>query len=98
MIISAQTQGLFALSIELREIAESQWQGTEAWAESETGILSDPRVLQIGEQAARLAGFRGMQMVARGAFCPTGRPRNECCSAAISEINWRWNGISEWMA
>ena len=84
---------------ELRSIACKNWQGEEHWEQSEEGILGDERVRQLGEQANRAGGFRCMAEAVHKAFLDANDcPIDEICSAAISEINYRWSGIGDWQS
>lgn len=90
---------LAAIAAELRSIAQENWQGTENWMESERGILDDPRVRKLGEEANDLDGMRAMQLVVGAAFLDDGGlARNSCASAALSELNYAWAGIGDWQA
>ena len=91
---------LASISSELIAIATDNWEGFDAWTESENGILSSPRVRELGEQANRIGGFEAMQTVAYAAFTDAnGFSRGGSVkAAALSEINCRWNGIGDWQA
>ena len=91
--------GLSALAAELTETVESNWQGYEAWTTSEEGLLSSPRIREIGEQANRLGGLNAMFTVAEAALKECGGCyRNQACMAASSELNYVWSGIGDWQA
>ena len=89
---------LAALAAELRSIAYENWRGFDAWCGSETGILGDERVRQLGEIANRLGGFEAMQGLAYTAFTDHGQPIDHCCSCALAEVNTRWDRIGDWLA
>ena len=87
------------IALELILIARESWEGDDAWAESEEGILSHPKVRQLGEQANRLGGMTGMQDAARLACLDSrGQVRDSLSRAMLSELNYAWNGIGTWLA
>lgn len=93
---SIANQSIEAMAVELRQIAEANWKGYDAWAESDTGVLDQPRVRELGEQADRIAGFSGMTQLMEAAF--SGHADRRLSMACITELNMRWNGIGFWMA
>lgn len=95
-----QAAALAHIAEELVTIAASNWQGYDAWSSSETGILDGPRVRELGEQANRIGGFPAMQIACYAAFTDDSGHAvvGTVKSAALSEINWQWNGIGDWQA
>jgi len=88
------------IAAELLVIARSNWTSYGDWCESEEGILGGARVRELGIQADRIAGFKGMSL-ACGALQHILSKNSEdrrLAAACISELNYRWNGIGDWLA
>jgi hypothetical protein len=84
---------------ELQTMAQSNWKGTTAWMESETGLLDSPRARDIGKLAYSIGGMEGMYEVLQRAFLDAdGYALDGASSAAISEIGYAWNDIGTWQA
>lgn len=87
------------VALDLIQIARNNWKGYDDWCESDTGVLSDPKVRQLGEQAHRINGMSGMHDAMRLAcFDSSGQVRDQLSSAMLTELNHAWNGIGSWQA
>lgn len=91
---------LASITTELITIARANWTSYNAWCESEAGILGGSRVRELGIQADRIAGLEGMALACNGiprVLCDSNEDIS-LAAACISELNYRWNGIGDWLA
>lgn len=100
MFCTTSASALSHIAEELVSIADSNWKGFDCWSESERGVLDNPRVRELGEQANRIGGFEAMQAAAYAAFTDEdGHARaGSVKSAALYEINYKWHGVGEWQS
>ena len=82
----------------LRAIAEEQWPGFDDWANNEKGfLLGNNKIVEIGRTLNRIGGLELMQTICYATF-PPGEAQSQMERSALSELNWAWHGIGDWLA